>query len=437
VKIVSFFYKLFGQPREKNMKEDSKAEKPNESEKKKPYEETTEIESLEASVSVEKVVSLDDESLEAEKPSGSSDEPVPEVDSEETESEESDAEDLKNEESDEVLEEKQNTDEAEPGKTAEDEATKEAPVKPKPKPKWLELEPKDRTDPVPHLLKKYSQRDESWAFVAASVRGKLHAHRAMWREDSFAFDWVGPWSIMVVADGAGSAGLSRIGSSKACEHSVSSLKTMLDGFEFEQINEKQPTVADLKRLKAFLVLAVSDARDALLREAHARECELKDLSTTLLLVVHSKWREHHFISSIQVGDGAMAIYRGEKDGCQIIGEADHGEFSSQTVFLTSDLRQKPFAHRVPPPLLLPNLECIALMTDGVSDDFFPESERLNELFADNPVQGLKTPDGDEVRGAYPAVLASEHPADGLADWMNYQLKGSSDDRSLLMFYRKP
>ena len=30
--------------------------------------------------------------------------------------------------------------------------------------------------------------------------------------------------------------------------------------------------------------------------------------------------------------------------------------------------------------------------------FFPESERLGELFADAPVQGLKTTEGDEVQG---------------------------------------
>ena len=424
----------FGFPSKKTMKDSGKTD---DLEEGKPNEEAEEHEDSSSPVSETKAVLPDAKSTDSEVPSDSSDEPVSEVESEGTESEESDLEGPQNEELDEALEEKQDTDAAESGENAEDEATEEAPVKPKPKPKWLELEPEDKTDPVPHLLKKYTERDDSWAFVAASVRGKLHAHKAMWREDSFAFDWTGPWSIMVVADGAGSAGLSRIGSIKACEHSVSSLKTMLEGFELEPINEKQPSSADLKRLKAFLVLAASDARDALLREAHERECELKDLSTTLLLVVHCEWREHHLVSSIQVGDGSIAIYRGEDEGCQIIGEADHGEFSSQTVFLTSDLRQKPFAHRVKPPLLLPDLECIALMTDGVSDDFFPESERLGELFADAPVQGLKTTEGNEVRGAFPVILGSEHPADGLADWMNYQVKGSSDDRTLLMFFRKP
>ena len=137
--------------------------------------------------------------------------------------------------------------------------------------------------------------------------------------------------------------------------------------------------------------------------------------------------EHHLVSSIQVGDGSIAIYRGEDEGCQIIGEADHGEFSSQTVFLTSDLRQKPFAHRVKPPLLLPDLECIALMTDGVSDDF-SESERLGELFADAPVQGLKTTEGDEVRGAFPVILGSEHPADSV---------GGLDELSGQGFVRRP
>ena len=134
-------------------------------------------------------------------PSDSSDQPVSEVESEETESEESDVEDPENEVPDEALEDELDTDVAESDENAEDEATEEAPVKPKPKPKWLELEPEDKTDPVPHLLKNYSERDDEWAFVAASVRGKLHAHKAMWREDSFAFDWTGPWSIMVVLTG--------------------------------------------------------------------------------------------------------------------------------------------------------------------------------------------------------------------------------------------
>ena len=176
---------------------------------------------------------------------------------------------------------------------------------------------------------------------------------------------------------------------------------MLEGFELEPINEKQPSSADLKRLKAFLVLAASDARDALLREAHERECELEDLSTTLLLVVHCEWREHHLVSSIQVGDGSIAIYRGEDEGCQIIGEADHGEFSRRR-FSYFGPPSKTVCPSRQTTLLLPDLECIALMTDGVSDDFFPESERLGELFADAPVQGLKTTEGDEVRGAFPA-----------------------------------
>ena len=99
-----------------------------------------------------------------------------EVESEEAESKE-DSEDPENEEPDEALEEKQDTDVAESVENAEDEATEEAPVKPKPKPKWLELEPEDKTDPVPHLLKKYTERDDSWAFVAASSSRELHAQR--------------------------------------------------------------------------------------------------------------------------------------------------------------------------------------------------------------------------------------------------------------------
>ena len=191
----------FGFPSKKTMKDSGKTD---DLEEGKPNEEAEEDEDSSSPVSETKAGLPDNKSTDSEVPSDSSDQPVSEVESEETESEESDVESPQNEELDEALEEKQDTDAAESGENAEDEATEEAPVKPKPKPKWLELEPEDKTDPVPHLLKKYTERDDSWAFVAASVRGKLHAHKAMWREDSFAFDWTGPWSIMVVADGAGS-----------------------------------------------------------------------------------------------------------------------------------------------------------------------------------------------------------------------------------------
>ena len=172
------------------MNVDTDPDKNDDLEEGKPREEALQKEDSPSPLSEAKSGGLsDNERPDAEVPAASSDEPVSEVESEETESEESDAEDPENEVPDEALEEKQDTDAAESGENAEDEATEEAPVKPKPKPKWLELEPEDKTDPVPHLLKKYTERDDSWAFVAASVRGKLHAHKAMWREDSFAFDW--------------------------------------------------------------------------------------------------------------------------------------------------------------------------------------------------------------------------------------------------------
>ncbi len=52
----------------------------------------------------------------------------------------------------------------------------------------------------------------AWNLLGASVRGKLHAHQAQWRDDAFAWQQAGDWTCIAVADGAGSAPLSRVGS---------------------------------------------------------------------------------------------------------------------------------------------------------------------------------------------------------------------------------
>src|SRR5258708_14225559 len=54
-----------------------------------------------------------------------------------------------------------------------------------------------------------------YRLVAASHRGKTHAHQGTFREDAVAVTATDYWNIMAVADGAGTADLARVGSNLA------------------------------------------------------------------------------------------------------------------------------------------------------------------------------------------------------------------------------
>ena len=121
----------------------------------------------------------------------------------------------------------------------------------------------------------------------------------------------------------------------------------------------------------------------------------------------------------------------------MLGVADHGEFSSETVFLTSgsELVKKPLDQRVLF-TLKPNVQCVGVMCDGVADDFFPEEKRLVQLFNGDPIEELQTVDGGPVQGVMPAVIPTPRDGAALQDWLKYEKKGSSDDRTLVLLYRR-
>jgi len=306
-----------------------------------------------------------------------------------------------------------------------------------PKPEWKVLEPEDPNDPVPHTAGICRPLDARWDVVAGSVRGKLHAHKAMYRDDAFAADCVDGWHILAVSDGAGSAKLSRVGARATCDAAVSSMKTMLSGYKLSDDEGVKPPDRDLMQLRAFLTLAACAARDAIVKEVHSRNISDRDLYCTLLLCIHTTWKDNlDLLAAIQVGDGAIGVYT-DDGACTLMGIADHGEYSSETVFMTSfkQLFELPYDRRVLFSLKR-GVRCVGVMSDGVSDDFFPEDKRLIELFVGNPVAELRSADGGPVKGMMLGALRDESPEAALLDWLRYEKKGSSDDRTLMLMYRK-
>ena len=281
------------------------------------------------------------------------------------------------------------------------------------KPLWQENEPADQTDIVAHMASDNQTSPDGWQMSAASVRGKLHAHRALWREDSFALGSVensaGSWSFCIVSDGAGSAPLSRVGSNVACQSAAGDLAGSLGDIEAlsDDIN------ADLPRVKAALVDAAVAALGAIRDEADKRSQPVSAFAATLLILVRRSVGAAQLCAAIQVGDGAIALDCAS--GLKLLGAADHGQHSSETRFLTTSGMEDDFANRVK--FSLPkDLRATLVVSDGVSDDYFPEDKRLIEVF----------------EAVAPLAKNADDAGAALLEWLGYEKKGSSDDRTLVL-----
>jgi len=300
-------------------------------------------------------------------------------------------------------------------------------------PAWKVLEPEDQSDPVPHEVSIFSPRNESWNLLAASVRGKLHAHQAMWRDDAFALDSLGDWTILAVADGAGSAKISRIGAQIACEEAIKSLKGSLPGSPLAPGEPDTPAQETLLQLRSCLADAARHAQAGIAQEAERRSLPVREFSTTFLLVIHAPYQDRDFVGAIQVGDGAIGLCTADQ-ACTVLGVPDHGAYSSETVFLTAPGIEQQFERRVFF-AVKKGLRCLAIMSDGVADDFFPENRRLVELFSGKPIADLKDRQGNPVVGVMHSVVTEPRDGKALLEWLQYERKGSSDDRTLVLMYR--
>jgi Protein phosphatase 2C len=302
-------------------------------------------------------------------------------------------------------------------------------------PQWKVLEPADGSDPTIHREWLAARPQNSWGLLAASVRGRLHAHQALWRDDAFAWDRIEDWTCIAVADGAGSARLSRVGARLACDEGVRALTAALKGWRPSAGEDGEPSQDDLRRLRTALADAARQALARIAAEAERRGCALRDFHTTYLLLAHVPFADADLLAALQVGDGAIGAYTGP-GSCRVLGDADHGAFASETQFLTTLGTENELERRIV--FALPRgLQAVALMTDGVADDFFPESKRLVELMDGDPIPDLKSAQCGPVRGLLHSVLADPREGEALAEWLQYEKRGSSDDRTLVLLHRVP
>jgi len=303
---------------------------------------------------------------------------------------------------------------------------------PDPKSLWKVIEPEgDLPYRKLHLDQKLL-KGAGFSIAAASRRGRSHEHGGSFRDDDFFIsdDPATGWSVLIVADGAGSAKSSREGSRIAVEmagkHLVdnlaSELGTKVSGLLGTWDSDASSQNAIGTEFHYFFHKMAGNAIQAIEQEAQAQNAPVKEYSTTLLAAAVKKDGANTFLATFWMGDGAIAAY-GPRGTVKLMGTPDGGEFAGQTRFLDRNaLADQGFGKRVRVGRLQ-NVSSVILMTDGVSDPYFE---------TDN---GLADPaKWDVLWDEIQPQLGDPAPEQRLVEWLHFFKQGHHDDRTVALLW---
>jgi serine/threonine protein phosphatase PrpC len=289
--------------------------------------------------------------------------------------------------------------------------------------------------------KEYPRKD----MVAASQRGRSHAHEGRPRDDDFVldFDEETEWYTMVVADGAGSAKCSREGSRIACETVINVCREQLDlrDEDFEAIirmfdkDKSQENHGKMVRILYDIIgKAAFYAYKNIKDEAEKKQYPLKYYATTLLLSISKKFEFGWFIAAFWVGDGGIGIYRRDPEYLRILGEPDGGEYAGQTRFLTMNeiFTWDSIAKRLHFDIVT-DFTALILMTDGVTDPKFETDANLNRIDKWHDLW-------DDLNGKNEENIKVDFSDDSgqsagqLLKWLDFWSRGNHDDRTIAILF---
>lgn len=207
-------------------------------------------------------------------------------------------------------------------------------------PKVFESSPKEeKTIPIPTktfdpIGKCMAIDAGEWIVVGASVQGNGHISMNMPCQDNHGYEYLGDgWGIAITSDGAGSAKLSHMGSAATVSRAMLHFKELVEKEGWKNMSVL-PSDGDWIKKSYKVLKRVRDELEAL---ANKNKCGVKDLSATIITVIHSPLG----LLVAHIGDG-RAGYKDMSGEWHSVITPHKGEEANQTIFIPSDFWNIPF-----------------------------------------------------------------------------------------------
>ena len=253
-----------------------------------------------------------------------------------------------------------------------------------------------------------SLHNAHYKILAASQRGRSHAHKGQFREDDFFIAQGKNWQLAIVADGAGSAKYSRYGSWLIC-HTMGAFLTQV---------LSRPIAIGLQDIKLEFRGALGAALCAIEDEAEHQQAPVKDYASTVLMVLcyFDSQKQEYIYWTVAIGDGAIALYSPQTSQVILCNSPDGGDYAGETRFLSDSNFMQASIINYSTKEFVPCL----LMTDGVSDAFFDSDNALKSAAAWQILWGDLQQ--NQALNDDKKLLA----------WLDFWSKGNHDDRTLVV-----
>jgi len=297
--------------------------------------------------------------------------------------------------------------------------------------------------------------------VVSSKRGRSHQNVGSFRDDDFKFKYFEQtgWSVVCVADGAGSYPLSRKGSQIACNSVVEYYEANLESDKQKELetkileygkNKDENLRKEVEGLVAQnLYQAVLFAHNKIKEHADATfisnpelfnnpkfKSPLDYFHTTLLFTLLKKYEFGYVILTFEVGDCPAAVMNKGKTQTTLLNWLDVGEFGGGTRFVT----QPDIFHSTEHPMIsrfnftiVEDFSFLFLMSDGIYDPKFEVEANLqkNEKW----LEFLLDLEGNNEDGIKIDFTAENNEiATQLEKWVDFWSKGNHDDRTLAIIF---
>ncbi|MDR2236341.1 MAG: protein phosphatase 2C domain-containing protein [Chryseobacterium sp.] len=275
--------------------------------------------------------------------------------------------------------------------------------------------------------------------VAASKRGRSHAHEGKFREDDFAVNELSEgWSIVSVSDGAGSAEMAREGSRLAV-HSINtffSSEEILNELETD-INVVYQASSGIhaeaeQNILRLLNRSVEYVHQVLDETAKKNSLSIKDFHATLIFALVKKFDFGYIFLTFGVGDCPVNLISPDFSEVKLLNRMDVGEFSGGTRFITmEEIFSEQLSSRFGM-TRVKDFSYLVLMTDGIYDPKFMTENKLVDL--ESWKKFFNDLDGNNDDCARVDFINDKDIDRQLLEWTDFWSRGNHDDRTLVIIY---